>query len=201
MAQLHKIRNIRPDFNKVILCSGHLIDAPERETPRFPQEKEGPVRERIEQSLNKWNIEAGDLAICGGARGADIMFAEACVKLYADVWLFISLEEDEFLKQSVRLSNSNWEEKFFALKNSPTVKTSYQIERPNAPLKDISPFERANEWMINTAEAEARHPDNLYAILIWDEQPSRDGPGGIADFAAKVERLGAHLTIINPLTL
>jgi predicted NodU family carbamoyl transferase len=200
MAKLHKIRNIRSQFNKVILCSGHLIDAPERERPRFPQEKEELVRERIEQSLNKWNIEAGDLAICGGARGADIMFAEACVKRKAEVWLFISLEENEFLKQSVRLPNTNWEERFFALKNSPTVKTFYQHESPNARLTDISPFEQANEWMIDTAEAEAKNPDNLYAILIWDEQTSGDGPGGTAHFAAKVKRLGAHVTIINPLT-
>jgi hypothetical protein len=200
MAQLDKIRNIDSEFNKVILCSGHLIDAPERKTPRFPKEKEAPVQERIEESLNKWNIEERDLAICGGSRGADIMFAEACVKRKAEVWLCISLEENEFLKQSVRLPNTNWEERFFALKNNPTVKTFYQHELPNAPLKDMSPFERANEWMINTAEAEAKHPDDLFAILIWDEQTSGDGPGGTADFAAKVKRLGAHLTIINPLT-
>ncbi len=188
-------------FERVVLCSGHLIDAPDREKPRFPREKEGVVRERIEAALNEWNVGAGDLAICGAARGADILFAESCLARGAEVWLFVALEEGAFLEASVRLPGSNWERRFYQLKKAAGVKVYWQPERLGPPPQDTSPFARTNLWMINTALVEAKSPDNLYAILVWDELPAGDGPGGTADFASRIDGLGGHLSIINPTTL
>lgn len=70
-----------------------------------------------------------------------------------------------------------------------------------SPPKDISPFAAANIKMVNTGIAEASSPGDLYAILIWDEQPVGDGPGGTADFAARTKEAGGHVAIINPLEL
>ena len=55
--------------------------------------------------------------------------------------------------------------------------------------------------MINTARVEIRDTANLHAILVWDEKPSGDGPGGTADFAARVRGLGGLLRIVNPTSL
>lgn len=199
--KLGRLKNPQSRFNNIVLCSGHLTDKPGRETPRFPKEKEEKVGNCIRQQLDKWSISSGDLAICGGARGADILFAEACVARKAEVWLFISLEEGEFLEKSVRLADSNWEDRYFALRNNPNVKTFMQNERLQSPPKGTSLFARANLWMINTAEAEAKSSDKLHGVLVWDEQPIGDGPGGTSDFAAKVKRLGGRLAIINPVKL
>ena len=62
-------------FNKVVVASGHMIDKPGRPEERFPPRKEDAVRERIAKQLEVWKVGAGDLAICGGARGA----VPACV--------------------------------------------------------------------------------------------------------------------------
>ena len=183
-----------------------MIDAPDRVKKglgkRFPPQKEGIVLERLSKQLKTWKIGKGDLAICGGARGTDIMFAELCAGSGAEVWLFLALEEGEFLKQSVRLPDSDWEKRFYDLKLRNGVKVFWQDERLKSAPQGASVFARNNLWMINTARVEANDSDNLYAVLVWDEKPTGDGPGGTSDFAERITNLGGHLApIINPTKL
>ncbi|HEX8922058.1 MAG TPA: tetratricopeptide repeat-containing protein, partial [Pyrinomonadaceae bacterium] len=200
------LKKSEPRFKKVLVASGHMIDAPERAekglSERFPAYKEEKVRERIARQLEDWNIGVNDLAICGGARGADIIFAELCAERGAEVWLMLALFEGEFLDRSVRLPNSNWERRFYDLRARSSVKSFTQPERLDSPPKGSSIFARNNLWMINTARVEADDPKNLYALLVWDEQPTGDGMGGTADFAERIKNLGGHLAdVINPTEL
>ena len=55
--------------------------------------------------------------------------------------------------------------------------------------------------MLNTARVEANDPNNLYTLLVWDEKPTGDGPGGTSDFAMRVKKLSGHRAIINPTKL
>ena len=195
-------------FKKVIISSGHLTDKPDRPTPRFPESKVGIVWDHVNRQLAAWEVGPGDLAICGGARGSDIIFAELCANRGAEVWLFISLDEEDFLEQSVRVKGTDWEQRFIALRKRKGVKTIMQNERAaashpsdSAASAVSSPFARANVWMIETGRAQASSPDHLYAILVWDEKPAGDGPGGTADFAARVKKAGGHVAVINPTKL
>jgi tetratricopeptide (TPR) repeat protein len=200
--KLGSLKKSEPRFKKVVVASGHMIDKPERAEPRFPPHKEDAVRERIARQLEEWNVGAGDLAVCGGARGADILFAELCAERGAEIWLFLALPEGEFLEASVRLPDSNWEKRFFSLRDREGVKVYLQSERLKSPPKGNSVFSRNNLWMINTARVEANDPKNLYALLVWDEKPTGDGAGGTSDFATRVKRLGGHLADpINPTEL
>jgi tetratricopeptide (TPR) repeat protein len=196
------LRRSDPRFKKVIVFSGHMIDKPDRPEERFPPRKEGVVRDKIAKQLEDWGVGSGDLAICGGARGGDIVFAELCASRGAEVWLFVALPEPEFLEQSVRLPDSNWEQRFFALRNEANVKVANQFERLKSPPKGKSAFERNNLWMINTARVEANNPSHIYGLLVWDEKPTGDGPGGTSDFVMRVKQLGGQLApIINPTKL
>jgi tetratricopeptide (TPR) repeat protein len=199
------LKKSEPRFSKVIVASGHMIDKPDRVASglgeRFPPSKEAVVRESIAKKLEAWGVGAGHLAICGGARGADILFAEVCADRGAEVWLLQALDDGEFLEESVRLPDSDWEDRYFNLRDRPTVKLFLQSERLKSPPKGTSVFARNNLWMINTGRVEANDPKNLYAVLVWDEQPEGDGPGGTADFAARVKKLGGRLAIINPTKL
>lgn len=197
-----KVRGLEPSFKKILVSSGHMIDLPKRPDERFPQRKEDSVREQIDKQLEEWAIGAGDLSICGGARGADIMVAEASLARGAEVWLFLAKPDAAFLEDSVRgVPDGRWEERFRALRVNPNVKTFVQSERLKSPPKEELVFARNNLWMINTARVEADDPNDLYAILVWDENPAGDGPGGTSDFATRVKRLGGRLKIINPTTL
>ena len=199
------LKKSEPRFKKVIVASGHMIDTPDRVAKgleeRFPPAKAEAVRACISKQLESWAIGPGDLAICGGARGADLLFAEVCAERGAEVWLYLALPEAEFLEASVRLPNSDWEERYFKIRDREGVKLFLQSDRLKSPPKAASVFARNNLWMINTARVEANDPKNLYGLLIWDEKPSGDGPGGTSDFAVRVKQLGGHLAIINPTKL
>ena len=182
------------------------------------------VWDHMNRQLAAWQIGPGDLAICGGARGSDIIFAELCANRGAEVWLFISLDEEDFLEQSVRVPGTDWEQRFIALRKRSGVKTIMQNEQvagshsaaaspaspgshpPDSQLRTLhspasaasSPFARANIWMVETGKKEAPSSDKLYAILVWDGKPAGDGPGGTADFAARVKKAGGHVAVINP---
>jgi hypothetical protein len=190
-----------PRFHNVVVASGHMIDKPDRAGERFPPRKETAVRERIDRQLAVWNVGAGDLAICGGARGADILFAEICAGRGAEVWLFLPLPEPEFLEESVRLPASNWEQRYFTLRGRVGVKTFFQHEQLKESEEKISVFARNNLWMIEAANAEANSSKNLFALLVWDEKATGDGPGGTSDFAERIHQLGGSLAVINPTKL
>ena len=186
-------------FNKVVVCSGHMIDRPDQ-PPRFPAKKEKVVREHIARQLETWLIGTEDLGICGGARGADILFAECCIERGAQVHLFIPLPEDEFIQRSIHLPGSNWEARYYALVGHPSITKYFQEEQMGAPPRHVSVFARNNDWIVNTARLESR-TGKFFAILVWDEQPTGIGPGGTSDLAAKIQELGGEIVIINPTQL
>ena len=66
------------------------------------------------------------------------------------------------------------------------MKTFWPADRLKARAEGASVFARNNLWMINTARVEVSDPKNLYALLVWDEKPTGDGPGGTADCVARV---------------
>jgi hypothetical protein len=196
------LKKSEPRFKKVLVASGHMIDKPGRKEERFPARKEEAVRASVARQLELWKVGAGDLAICGAARGADIIFAELCAERGAEVWLMLALPEPEFLEASVRLNESDWEQRYFNLRDRAGVRVYLQSERLKSPPAGTSVYSRNNLWMINTARVEADDPKNLYALLVWDEKPTGDGAGGTSDFAARVKQLGGHLApVVNPTKL
>jgi tetratricopeptide (TPR) repeat protein len=186
-------------FDKVVICSGHMIDAPDRKTPRFPKEKAEVVRAKIAQQLEQWKIGAGDLAVCGGACGADMLFAEECLRRGAQLRLLLAQEIDDFVRDSVRHAGNDWVQRFYALREKADVAT--QPERLGKAPNDVSIYARTNLWIINTARVEAADSGKIRALLVWDEKPTGDGPGGTSDFEQKVRNLGGLVEIINPTKL
>lgn len=188
-------------FAKVAVCSGHMIDAPGRKAERFPERKADTVRQLMARQLDAWQLGTGDLAICGGASGADLIFAELMAERGATVWLFLALPKSEFLAKSVQPAGDQWVTRFAQLRQRPGVQVFLQPERLGPVPQHLDVFARDNVWMINTAKVEADEPELLHAVLVWDEQDSGDGPGGTSDFAARIRNAGGHLAIINPTKL
>ncbi|MGI8955646.1 MAG: hypothetical protein ACR2II_01875 [Chthoniobacterales bacterium] len=188
-----------PSFGKVAICSGHVIDAPGRETPRFPEEKAALVGQKIAALLGGWSIGEGDLAICGGACGSDLLFAEESLKCGARIRLLLAQPVDQFVSDSVQHAGEDWVRRFHSLREQAEV--AILPEEPGAVPNEYSIYARTNLWIIESAQAEAGNPDKIYALLIWDEKPTGDGAGGTSDFQQKVYQLGATLQIINPTRL
>jgi len=186
-------------YDKVVICSGHMIDAPDRKEARFPETKAEAVRAKIAIQLAKWEIGARDLAICGGACGADILFGEETLRRGAQLRLLLAQEIDAFIRNSVQHAGEHWVRRFHALCSS--AKVEILPKDPTQGSDDISIYARTNLWIIETARAAAAAPHRIYALLVWDEEPTGDGPGGTSDFQKKVCQLGASLEIINPTKL
>jgi hypothetical protein len=176
-----------------------MIDAPDREEPRFPQGKVEAVRAKIAEQLAQWEIGRRDLAICGGACGADILFAEECQRRGAQIRLLLAQSPDDFVRDSVRHAGDDWVRRFHGLREQAEVEIL--PEEPGDSPNDVSIYARTNLWIIDTARAEAADSGKIYALLVWDEKSTGDGPGGTSDFQEKVCQLGASLEIINPMKL
>jgi hypothetical protein len=198
-----KDMTVSTHYRNVIVCSGHMIDQPNRPQPRFPPRKEQLVRNRIMEHLYHWRVGKEDLATCGGAQGTDIIFAECCVKLGAQVHLLIPLPQEEFLRRSVYLEGTDWETRYFTLIHHPSVSICFQEDCFGDFSEEIyaldNVFARNNLRIIETAQKSIK-TGHLFAILVWDEQ-SDDSPGGTSDFARHIFRLGGRVAIINPVKL
>jgi hypothetical protein len=152
-------------FEKVAICSGHMIDAPDRKEPRFPDSKGKAVRDKIAEQLAQWKIGPRDLSICGGACGADILFAEECLRRGAQLRLLLPLAIDDFVRDSVRHAGDDWVRRFHELREQAEV--NVLPEKPADSPNDISIYARNNLWIINTARVEVPNSSAIYALLLF----------------------------------
>jgi len=100
------------DFFKppvIAVFIGHMIDAPDREKPRFKPEMETSVRSAIRSSIQSQNIQIG---YCSLACGADILFIEEMLDLNREVEIFLPFDKDDFIQTSVAFAGDHWVERF-----------------------------------------------------------------------------------------
>jgi hypothetical protein len=184
-------------FEHGVIISGHMIDSPGRIPPRFPAGAEKPVRLGMERILAERDIGQQDLAITGGARGADIIGAELCLARGAAVWLLLPLPKPEFLERSVRLPGSDWVERFRALTRRCTVRYQQDELGPVAPGQN--PFARNNKWCLDQG-LEAVPDGRLFGLVVWDGRSAERG-GGAADFVAQAKQARVPIEIVNPMAV
>jgi hypothetical protein len=172
---------------KVVLFSGHMIDAPSREKPRFPPDK-GPIAAKaIVGALADLCVGPDDLCICGGACGGDLLFAEAALARSSQLEIYIPFEEPTFLEKSVDFANSNWRARFFAAKARSAL---HVAPREIGPLQEVEdPYERNNRWML---EAALRFgADKVDFVCLWNGEGG-DGPGGAQHMMEEVRKRGGR---------
>ena len=128
-----------------------------------------------------------------------MLFAEECLRRGAQIRLLLAQKVEDFVRASVHHAGDDWVRRFDALRAQAQVEIL--PEEADTVPNDISIYARTNLWIIETARVEAGDPRRIYALLVWDEKPTGDGPGGTSDFQEKVCHLGASLEIINPTTL
>jgi hypothetical protein len=167
----------------VLLFSGHMIDAPDRKTPRFPPDKERTAAAAIAQTLEDIGAARGDLSVSGGACGGDLLFAEACIARDMALELYIPFDEPTFLANSVDFASGDWRDRYFAVKSKATLHIAPDELGPLAEGENA--YERNNQWMLTAA---ARFGgDRLAFISLWNGQGG-DGPGGAQHLMQEARR-------------
>jgi hypothetical protein len=168
---------------KVTLFSGHMIDAPGRDRPRFPPDKEPIAARAIAQALADLRVGPADLAICGGACGGDLLFAEACLARDMRLEIYIPFEEPTFLANSVDFAGGNWHDRYLAVKSKATLHVMPDELSPLSAGENA--YEHNNQWMLEQA---ARFGGEKIAFIsLWNGQGG-DGPGGARHFMDEARR-------------
>ena len=183
---------LAPDFvpRRVLLFSGHRVDAPGRELPRFPAGKVAMAARCIDDALAQWQAGPQDLAITQGSAGGDLLFAHACQQRGVALQLMLPLPEAEFVRCAVDPSadSARWHAAWSHVRSRLTL--APQV----LPDAAGNAFERCNRWMLETALA--HRASRLRLLCLWDGGDG-DGPGGTGHLVEQARRHGVPVTWID----
>ena len=197
----------RPEPTHVVVFSGHMIDNPaERgegkfKPPRFPPSKTQAAAARVRAALDEIGAGAGDLGLCGGASGGDLLFAEACLERGMGLELRLARQEKEFLAESVTFADPDrrWERMFMQVKENPASAVLVMPEELGPTPEGVSIHDRCNRWILYTALSQGLSKTSF--VTLWDGAPG-DGPGGTENMVELVRKLtGRQPIFIDPADL
>ena len=176
----------------VLVFAGHMIDRPDRTTPRFPSEFESVVAKEIQRKINMLKPGFG---FASAASGSDILFLEAMLDAGAEVSVVLPYNEEDFVRDSVDvISNSNWRARFERVltRSARVIAASTQMIGTGG----IS-YEFSSQLLLGLAAIRCQQLDStLIPVAVWDEKPG-DGPGGTASVVENWRKLGYEPEIIN----
>jgi hypothetical protein len=193
-----------------------MIDAPDRQEPRFSADKESIAREKIKEVvLKEMNTGAGvATGYAGGASGGDILFHEVCAELGIPTRLYLAIQPQLYVTSSVMKAGAGWVSRFWEVHADHSARKQVRVLSTAADVKAKSEYlpawlrskpnyniwQRTNLWILFNALAEGcdekTGDPNLSLIALWDGAGG-DGPGGTGHLVEKVEKLGARCEIIN----
>jgi len=181
---------------QVILFSGHMVDAPNRPTPRFPADKEAIAAEKIAEALEALGAGPEDLAICQAAAGGDLLFLEACQQRGVRCHILLPFSEPEFIERSILPSTGGdrWRDRYFAMKQRLPDPIRIMPDELRPIPSGVDPFERCNLWLLYTTLAWGL--DKVRFICLWNGGGS-DGPGGTEHMYNEVKERTGRVTWID----
>jgi len=160
---------------KLIIFSGHMIDAPDRKVQRFPPVQEGKIRSEIEWAVSDMNAGIG---FASAASGSDILFLEAMLARGATINVVLPWPREEFIQTSVAPAGTDWICRFHEVWDRAASRRI--LGQPNMPASPVG-FEYCNLAMIGIAREHARSLDlDVVPLVVWDGMPG--APGGTGSF-------------------
>lgn len=177
---------------RVVLATGHMVDLPDRVTPRFPTDQVPRVAAAVREALAAWQVGPDTTVVSGGARGADLIVAEEASARGARIVLCLALAPEEFVEQSVDIPGTDWAARFERIAGTADVRVLADADR--AGSDDV--FTRANAWMVDVARAIDPRP---HVVVVWNGGRG-DGPGGTADMVRQLglQRTDPRVVVIDP---
>ncbi len=175
---------------KVFLFSGHMIDPPGSAIERFPVDMEDLAAGAIADRLDELDAGAGDLAVCEGACGGDLLFAQEALDRGMRLELRLPCEEREFLNDSVAFAGPAWIDRYHRIKTHPW--TAMHVMRTEQ--EDGDPHECANLWQLDAALAWGA--ERMILLALWDGRRSGQ-PGGTDHMVDTLKNRHGRLCIID----
>jgi class 3 adenylate cyclase/tetratricopeptide (TPR) repeat protein len=178
---------------RVIVFSGHMIDAADRNPPRFPASQEPAVAAALRAELAAVD---GGIGFSSAACGADILFLEAMLERGGTIHVVLPWSGEQFVKTSVEFAGGNWRERFDkVLECAASVRVLGELYMPGSALG----FEYCNLTMNGLARIYARSLDlELMPMAVWDGM--RGSPGGAGSFVRYWRTQGISTRVVPPNT-
>jgi hypothetical protein len=143
-------------------------------------------------------MATGDVGLCGGANGGDLLFAENCLERGAFVEVRIPFPVSEFLPNSVSFAGPDWEARFAAVTGARRSRLLIMPQELEDVPDGINPYERNNLLLLSaTLGYGAEH---VQFIALWDGG-SGAGPGGTGQMFEAVQKMGIDTVVIDPARL
>jgi hypothetical protein len=182
---------------RLVGFSGHMTDAPDRPSPRFPESRVRTVRERVRAVLAKQGRPLH--GVSSAARGGDLIFVEELVALGGTATVLLPFTATLFKKTSV---GQGWDELFDRLSADPSVETLPPLspEPPMSSDAQNAAFEVCNARIVEELAQRARAAKDPAPLFLAVFRPNEaKHVGGTWDAIERWRRLGHEVEIIDPL--
>ncbi len=184
----------------VVVFAGHLIDRPERSTPRFPPLLEVAADRAIRRRLSALAPAIGySSAGCGG----DILFLEALLEASAEAHVVLPYNRERFRTDSVDLGLASgrdrgywdrWNDRYARVLDQAAEVITASEQKIGA---GSASFEYAFQWLDGVAALKADELETgLVALALWDGRPG-DGAGGTAWAIDRWRQAGRTIEVIE----
>ncbi|HEV2046134.1 MAG TPA: TRAFs-binding domain-containing protein [Chthoniobacterales bacterium] len=176
----------------VIVFAGHMIDRPDRASPRFPGDLESAVAKEVREKID--TLQPG-FGFSSAACGSDILFLEEMLDVDAEVSVVLPYEQEQFIRDSVDfIPNSSWRSRFDRVLERATRVITASPQK--LEIGGVA-YEFCNDVLLGLATIHARQLDtNLVPLAVWDGMMG-DGPGGAASAVQRWKRRGYQPEIVD----
>lgn len=178
---------------RVLAYFGHMVDADDRPTPRFPAGKVGDLRKVIRSRIEKLGALHG---YGQAARGTDLIVLEELIRSGLTATVVLPMPEADFVALSV---GDKWAERFAKLKqDDERIKFGPPLRAERPPDRELPrALADANREVQRLAVEFAQRLDETPIVLaVWDGKKG-DGPGGTADAVALWKDEGFDVDVID----
>jgi hypothetical protein len=200
-ARLGVVTEPPPGPARVLVFSGHRLDAPGREEPRFPPTPEAVAEARrlIAEAVEaeRGGADGPVVGLAGGASGGDILFHEVCAEQDVDTTLYLAGPRDAYVARSVADAGPEWVERFDRLlERLPSRILGERLEVPDwlASKPGYSVWRRSNLWLLHNALAQGS--SRVVVIALWNGEAG-DGPGGTAHMVETARSRGGWAVVLD----
>jgi class 3 adenylate cyclase len=179
-------------FPNVVVFSGHMVDRPDREAPRFPPQLEQEAKRAIRDRLKELNAGFGYASV---ACGADVLFHEAILEMKGEVHVVLPYEKDFFIKDSVDIiPGADW-----LARCEKIIAQAVEVQEASrrSQMGGAVSYEFANLMLHGLASVRAQQLETkLIPMVVWNGEQAID-PGGTASTVERWRKLGLSVEVID----
>lgn len=179
---------------RIAVFSGHMIDRPGRQCPRFPPSAEEQVRHALREVIDRQAIR---IAFASCACGGDILFLEEVLSAGGECFVVPPLPLPTTIQNSVAFAPGGWETRLEAIRAHPKSRF-LDPECDETGENDAIVYDFANRYLLGLALLKTRALGfPLLGVCVWDGKES--GLAGGTDSAVRMWREHAlPVEIVKP---